>query len=316
VSAVTKRPVAIAIVACLLAATPAYAQEAADAETALQLYKDGKQLRDAGNVAGGLEKLRAAYALVATPITALELARTLVSTGRLVEAREIALGVARIPLRKNESQKSADARAEAEALAAQLKPRLASITIKPRPAQPTPKVTVDGVVVPSEAALVPRVVDPGKHAVVVTGSGPEARAEIVVGEGESKDVAIDVPPGAKTSEPVASVPGGGGSGGSRSPLVYAGFGVAVVGVAVGSVTGVLTLSKASDLKGACASDGRCPPARQSDLDASSTTGTISTVAFVVAGVGVAVGVIGLALGKSTPASATVGVAPGGASVRF
>ena len=62
---------------------------AADAETALALYKTGKQMRDSGDAKGALEKLRAAYALVETPIIALELGRTYAALGKLVEAREV-----------------------------------------------------------------------------------------------------------------------------------------------------------------------------------------------------------------------------------
>ena len=84
-----------------------------------------------------------------------------------------------------------------------------------------------------------------------------------------------------------------------SPLVYAGFGTAAAGILVGSVTGFLTLSKTSTLRDACR-DGRCPPSSQSDIDSASATGAVSTVAFVIGGVGLAAGVVGILVrGSST-----------------
>src|SRR3954468_21664980 len=80
----------------VVTASPARAEPtAADSETALQLYKDGKALRDGGDLQGALAKLRAAYALVQTPLTALELGRTQIALGQLLEAREVLLAVSR-----------------------------------------------------------------------------------------------------------------------------------------------------------------------------------------------------------------------------
>src|SRR3954467_5794820 len=98
----------------VVTAGPARAEPtAADSETALQLFKDGKALRESGDLAGALGKLRAAYALVQTPITALELGRTQMALGQLVEARDVLLTASRIPVRANESAKAGEARIEA-----------------------------------------------------------------------------------------------------------------------------------------------------------------------------------------------------------
>lgn len=300
---------------------PASAQKpnAADAQTALQLYKEGKERREHGDLPAALEKLRAAYALVETPITALELGRTYAMMGKIVEAREVLLGVARLPVRKNESKKATEARAESDKLATELTPRLATITVRVKGgAKKPPKLSVDGVVVPPEAAAVPRVVNPGTHVVVLEIDGRTTQAETTVREGESSEVAIEAPEGPAPDEAPPEPDRREGSASSgRSPLVYAGFGTAVVALAVGTVTGILTLSKASSLGDACRGD-RCPPSAASDLDAASTMGTISTVAFAVSGAGLAVGAAGLFLSKGEPAagpSARIFVVPGGAGVR-
>jgi len=312
----------------LLLAAPARAGEpsAADSETALQLYKEGKALRDAGDHQGALGKLRAAYALAETPITALELGRTYMTVGQLVEARGVLLAVARIPVRNNESTKASEARVEAESLAAQLRPRLASLTVRPTGTSTTPpKITVDNVVLPPDAATAPRVLNPGGHVVVLEVNGQRVQSDVTLAEGQSKELEIELPtpkndaPVVAPAPPVAPLtPPPAPEERKLSPLVYAGFGTAAVGVAVGTVTGFMTLSKASALKDACP-EGRCPPASQSDIDSASATGTVSTVAFVIGGLGVAAGVVGIFMsGRSSeaPASGSASARPAPNRIRF
>lgn len=314
-----------ALLSMAVAAPPAHAGEpsAADAETALQLFKAGKVLRDKGDIPGAFAKFRAAYALVETPITALELGRTYAMLGKLLEARETLLAVARIPPMKNESAKGTEARRDAQALAADIKPRLASVTVRVKGAAPesAPKISVDGVVVPPDAASEPRLVNPGHHVVELEVDGRTAKQEITVTEGQSRVLELEAPAGGAEAPPPKAVASDQQRGRGPSPLVYAGFGTAVAGLAVGTVAGLLTLGKAGSLKDVCR-DGRCPPSAQSDLDASSTTGAIATVGFVVAGVGVGVGLAGLFLFESAPPrvssaapSARLFVSPSGAGVR-
>lgn len=311
------------VVASLVLGAPAWAAEptAADSESALQLYKEGKALRDKGDQQAALVKLKAAYALVQTPITALELGKTQVALGQLVEAREVLLSVARIPVRTNESAKAAEARTEAEALAAELRPRLASITVRPKgTVDGTPKISVDGVVIPPDAATVPRFVNPGAHVVVMESGAQRAQAEITLADGQSREVELEMP-ARDATQPVAPVvpppsvqPEPGPSverHRTTSPLVYAGFGAAAVGVGVGTVAGIITLSNAGTLKDSCR-DGLCPASSQSDLDGVSTTGAISTIGFTVGVVGVVVGVIGLVVGgkpSNEPARAGLRLVP-------
>jgi hypothetical protein len=267
----------------------------ADIETALQLYKEGKQRRDKGDLPGALEKLRAAHALVETPITAFELGRTLALTGQLVEAREVLLSVARIPVRKNESRKAAQARMDSESLAADIEPRLGSILVKVS-GEPPPSMTirVDGVVVPPEAASSARIVNPGPHVVELEANGKTSRAEVTVAEGQAAEVSLDAPVDTPSTANAEPPPASADTASSRSSsvLVYAGFGAAALGVTIGTVTGIMTLSKASSLDEVCRGD-RCPPDAQGDLDSVSTTGAISTVSFIVGVIGAGVGVYGL-----------------------
>ena len=308
----------------LLLSAPAFAGEpsAADSESALQLYKEGKALRDRGDQQAALEKLRAAYSLVETPITALELGRTYIVVGQLVEARGVLLSVSRIPVRNNESTKAGEARIEAEALATELRPRLASLTVRPRgvaPGNAAPRIVIDNVALPTEASTAPRVLNPGAHVVVVEANGQKVQSDVTLAEGQSAELDVEIPPAKveaaavpppRTIEPPPPVEHR-----KLSPLVYIGFGTAAVGIGIGTVTGVLTLSKASALKDACR-DERCPQSSQSDIDSASTTGAISTVAFIVGSLGAAVGVVGLFMGGRSESHASAAKAPRASGLRI
>lgn len=293
-------------------ATPGVARadtpSAADSETALQLFKEGKALRDVNDFQGALGKFRAAYALVATPITALELGRTYAALGKFVEAREVLLAVFRLPVLPNESARGAEARQDAAQLATNLRARIASITVRPRgPVDPFLKLWIDGALIPADAVSASHLLNPGKHRLVIESRGHTVRSELTVGESEAREVEIVLPEEPSTSgpEPPPVItppvpPPEPKSNALRNTLIYGGFGAALVGVGVGTATGLMTLSRADKLKGTCTSDGRCPPSAQADLDASATSGAVSNVMFGVAIGGVALGLAGVLFTTAEP----------------
>src|SRR5579872_1913830 len=75
------------------ASSAARAQSAVDIAQARELFNQGMDLRDKGDASGALAKLQGANALAHTPITGVELGRTLVLLAHLVEAREAFLAV-------------------------------------------------------------------------------------------------------------------------------------------------------------------------------------------------------------------------------
>ncbi len=87
------------------------------------------------------------------------------------------------------------------------------------------------------------------------------------------------------------------------------LGVGGAGLIAGGITGILALSAHSDLASKCGS-APCPPSEQSAVDSYNALGTVSTVGFVVGGVGVAASVVLLLLKPNlvstspAPASAT------------
>jgi hypothetical protein len=294
-----------------LAAAQPHVPSAQELETARTLYKEGKELRARGDLRGALEKLQAAHALGNTPVTGIELARTEVMLGQLVEAREVCLYIARIPVALDETEKSAEARTEAASLAEELRPKIGTLLarVEGLAAGEPAHLSIDGAAVPDAAFGEAQKVNPGKHVVVVrAGEGPaarEVRGEAVVAEGQAAEVAITVPPPPAMTpppppppqpEPPAPSPGAGPT------IVRIGFATAIAGGAVGLIAGLTTMNKKGQLPPECPKVGTvndCPEntGAAQDLNTARTWGNVSTAAFVIGGAGVVVGVVGLLTSK-------------------
>ena len=297
------------LVAALCAATlvtalagSAHAQTAADRETARALFDDGKKKRDTGNVAGALESFRAADAIMHAPTTGLAVARSFAALGRIIEAREAAVAVEQLPVGPKESPAFADARKSASQLAAELVGRIPTLTVVLKGAQPTTEaaITVDGVAVPAAAAKAPRRLDPGTHVVVAAIQGGEVRGEITLNEHDAKSIELDVTDLVAGKPQVAkneTRPGPDDAKGSYSPLLWVGVGVAVVGAAAGTVTGLVSMGKTSDVESGCGANNKCPPSTHDALDGARMFATISTVSFIVAGAGAGLTVVALVMGR-------------------
>jgi hypothetical protein len=154
-------------------------------------------------------------------------------------------------------------------------------------------------------------VDPGPHVLEATAEAKKPwRKEFEVAPGPVElpivvplledapapaPVALDAPaapPPAPSPAPVPPDSGGGVDGATIAAAT--GFAVGGVGLVIGAIVGGITLSKGSELKDACLND-ICPPDRQSDIDSATTLANVSNAMFVIGGVGVAVGVVGLVL---------------------
>jgi hypothetical protein len=270
---------------------------AGDIAQARALFHLAKEQRDAGDVEGALEKFKAAHELGGTPLTGLELGRTYRMLGQLIEAREAFLAVARLPVVAEETSRSAEARREAAELAEKLEGRIPGISIVVTGMAGAPvEVSIDDVTVPSAALVAPRPVNPGRHTVVATAGAVRAGATLELREGESKTVALRLP--APAAPP------------SRAPRVvsYTSFGVGGAGLVAGAITGAVSFHDASVVKSACQGTV-CPRSVDGDIATGRTLGTVSTVAVVFGGAGVAAGVIGLLLSRSRPPREAAAVRP-------
>lgn len=279
-----------------LGARQAWAKEptAADKDAAREAFADGEDLRAQKEYKASLLKYKAAFDLVPSPITALELGRAHVLVGELVEGRKSCLIAASLPPKPEESSTAKVARAEARALAEELATRIPSIVVK-LVGGAGANLTVDG---HAAEAAVKIEVNPGKHHVVAKLAGSEdQRADVELEEKESREVVLTFAPATPTPlaqptpDPESSV----------STLTYVGFGIAGAGVLVGGVSGVLAMSKASHLKGSCV-DFKCLPPEHDAVDSYNRMATISTVSFVIGAIGAGVGIYAL-LTKAPPSAA-------------
>jgi hypothetical protein len=175
-------------------------------------------------------------------------------------------------------------------------------------------VTVDGEAVGSTPLATPIVLDAGRHTVVVRKDGYEnVERPIEVSAGTPISLAVTLvvqvsPATATTGDqvPPAPPPEAPPAGRQWSPWVYAGFGLAGVGVVVGSVSGGLAISKSSSVSGQC--EGlRCPTSIDGDLHSGRTLATVSTVSFIAAGVGAVGGVVALLLSPHREKTPQAGV---------
>lgn len=275
------------------------APTAAEKQTARELVFSGRKKRRRGDVDAALADLKAAHEIMNVPTTGYELGLTQSKAGLLVEALDTLLAVGRMPVGRFEGNAFKKARRDAKKLAADIQARIPTVrlSLSGNDADGA-TVTIDGNTIPDAAITAPIKLNPGTHTVKAEGpGGGVAEKTISAAEGSAVDVTLelDKPAATTSTEPTA-----GSDAGDRSinPMVYIGFGVGAVGIIAGAITGALALSKYSDVAPQCPAN-RCPPETHEDIDGGETLGTVSTVMFIVGGVGVAVGVVGLFLPLST-----------------
>ena len=321
-------PLAFSAACALICAlpAPAFAQSEADRATARSLAQQGEAAYEAKDYKKSEDAFRRADALYHAPTLSIGLARAQSAEGKFVEAwenynRVILEGVTTTPA-------FAKALADAKAEIGAIEGRRARVTIAVTGSD-APKVTIDTRPIKSEALGIAFFVDPGAHTIVAAADGfnPETRT-FTVAEGKSESVSIALtpapasaiaaapPPNGNLATPAApNTPPAEGAGATEAAgapnhvPAFVAFGVGAAGLVTGIVTGVLAIGKHDDLSKACT--GGCDPSEQSTIDSYHTLGIVSTVGFVVAGVGAAAGItLWVAMPKAgAHASTTAWVAP-------
>ncbi|MFO0659823.1 MAG: hypothetical protein U0165_08340 [Polyangiaceae bacterium] len=186
------------------AAQPANSPTAADRETARALMGEGDTKFEAKDYAGALSAYEGAHKIMGVPTTGIAVARALEALGQLIEARDLALQVARIPTSSGEPKPFAQARSDADSLAEKLAAKIATVKIEVSglPAGTTPKVTIDGVALTPEAAALPRKVNPGKRVIAASAPGfANATQEVVLKPGATVDVKLAMIASSATDKP-------------------------------------------------------------------------------------------------------------------
>jgi hypothetical protein len=305
------------------AAPPAHGQADADRATARALGQDGESALASKDFKRAEDDFRRADSLVHAPTLMIGLARALAAQGKLVAAQEAYQRIIRDGVPPGAPAVFSKALKEAKKEVQDVEPRLGGMTISVRATGGGDvagvTVVLDADPVSSASLGVRRLVDPGAHVVRASAAGYKP-AELQVNVPESgsvdaplsleKDATAPVPPADASATPalaaMSSQPAQG-----ASPLPWVAFGVGAAGLGVGVVAGVLALGKHSDLAKSC-TGGSCGPAQQSELDSYHSLGLISTVGFIVAGVGAAGGVPLLLLqprAESGPATGGLRITP-------
>lgn len=258
---------------------------------------------DAGKLAES-EKLwtGASNLYPAAPTLTLGLARTQAKLGKLVLAQESYNKIIREQSQNTGGPPAFKAALEAaNAEVGAVSSKIAGVVITVEgPTNPT--VTLDGVAVSSAGLGLKRPVDPGTHVVKAEAPGyaPGETSFQVAESGtaeaklklEKSAAATPVASAAPVSVPVdTSSPAQVDSAkSSRKTLAIVALGVGGAGLVFGAVTGVLALGKHGDLEDRCV-DGKCPSDVGGDVDSYKTMGLLSTVGFIVGGVGLAGGAV-------------------------
>ncbi|MFO0587431.1 MAG: hypothetical protein U0441_07825 [Polyangiaceae bacterium] len=287
----------------------ASAAPAASVDPTRKLFEDGTEALNAGRFAEAEQKLRAAWAQRSTYDVAGNLGATLLKLGRPVEAaRFLSFAVDHFPVGGKPSVKQ-----WVDELLAEAKKQVVTVRVK---------IAAEGTASADGAAVSVNGAAAGTWPLdeaVFTDAGPivvsarkdgfdDARLELRGEKGAEVEAALVM----KAKAPVV-----GGGEPVRWPA-YAAFGVGGLGLIVGSVTGGLAAADNAKLAGACnKTTGACPENQRSTLAELNAFSYASTAAFVVAGLGAALGVTLLVLPsktKSTPA-AVVSASPGFVSVK-
>jgi hypothetical protein len=285
---------------------------------ARSLASQGKEAFDKADYERARDLFHRAYTLVPAPTIALYEGRALVRLRRLVEAEEAYMRAARTSLDAESPEPFRKAVHDAEEDLLALHARMPKVTIVPSgPGASDPRLTVtlDGRPLASALVGVELPIDPGEHtlhALVPSGQPTELvfsvtekqrqKVELVVAD--ARHAAVAPKPTVVAPPPVAAKPDSPEPPPSpwhqRAGLIVGGVGVA--GVATGIITGLLAGSRYSKAEREC-TDHTCVEgsAGWDAVQSFRTFRTVSTVGYIVGGVGLAAGTTLLLTAPAEPA---------------
>jgi hypothetical protein len=303
----------------VLAIAPGARAQGANAATAQALFDEAKALMAAGRAEQACPKFAESQKLDPGLGTLVNLAACYEKTGKLASAWSTFL--------EAESAARADGSHEgvrvAQERAAALAPKLSKLKITVVAEPPGLEIQRDGVPVGQAQWGLAVPADPGPHTIVAT--APERvpfRTEVTLSEpGATVDVAIPelAPARVAPTTPDTRPPEPGrpkGLGAQHYVAIGAGV-IGLAGVAVGTVFGLQSMSKGDEADEHC-DGGSCRVQEGVELrEDARTAGNISTIGFIVGGVGLAGGAVlwfTASPSRSEPQAGLV-VGPGRVAVR-
>lgn len=313
------------LVALSAPSSVAWAQNAQDRESARQLLDRGDEQLEQGDLEGALASYRAAHELMHVPTTGLEVARISAKLGKLVEARDVALEVIRMPAAAREAKPFKVARAAAEDLARELATQIPTLRLEltPEAAADQASLEIDERSVPPAALGLGYALNPGRHRVQIAATGYRPVAQdITLRPGETKTLRVKLvlAPTAKVQPPPPpeASPAPPPERSSTWPQ-WVGFSLGGAGLVAGTVAGILSLNRTRAAKEHCTGN-LCTPEAEHDLNAAMTMANISNAGFGVAVLGASIGLTSYLLSGNTPQSTGTtlhfAAGPGVATVRL
>jgi hypothetical protein len=285
--------------------------DASNKEAIRLLANDAARDFEAGRYEAALDKFQRAFETARVPRLVVWLAKTQVKLGHLVVAHELyrqALGLEKNELWVGTTQEQAQQEAQQDLAA--LQQRIPRLTIRVEGANSKDvALKIDDVEVPSTLIGVERFANPGQRQIVARVGVAEVRQQATLVEGEHKEILLKFAQTATTVAPVAAplpnqpnpttisvAPSGTGmrdSGSSNAKTQrtwgWAGVGIGAAGVAFGATTGIMVAIKHGKLSDICP-NGDCPPEHWTERDNYEMLRKLSTIGFIVGGVGAAAGV--------------------------
>jgi hypothetical protein len=324
------------LAACLstlvvLAPAVAHAQGAGKQAAAQALFEDAKKLMTKGDFAAACPKFNDSQNLDPAPGTQFNLANCYEKVGQTASAWATFKSAAA----SYRAHSRGDWETKARDRASALEPKLSKLTVVVPPESSVPGLEVkrDGQALSASELGAPIPVDPGDHTIEAAAPGKKpwkTTAKVAPTPGEQKvavgpleaepkaAVVATTPPPATTTTtkpPPATTtttdtpPPNKGNG--QKTAAYVALGVGGVGLVVGSVTGVMAMSKNKTATDACPNDGACRSQDAVDANSSAKSlATVSTIGFIVGGVGLAAGIVLLATAPSSaPKTGSLHIVP-------
>jgi hypothetical protein len=295
---------ALTCAATLLVGSPALAQSRDASQRALKVAYEADDLYARGRWAVAYDRFAEADGLAHSPVFVLYMARCRKNAGRLLDARLIFERLAGEKLAAEAPKPFRDAVTSAAAERDEVSRRIpvAAIVVTDAP-DGRASIRVDGKEV--SGAEIP--LDPGMHAFEASSGAQTARRDVLLTDGGGHVKIVLSLAGATTAASPAERPAAPErSAGSAVPAIVA-LSIGAAGLGMGAFTGLVAANKASAIKSNCV-DGHCLRSDAGALSSARTMATVSTVGFVVAGVGLAAGGVLLVVrsgGGSTTATARI-----------
>lgn len=265
-------------------------ETASQQDQARRLGREGIDLYDQGRWGEAFDKLAEAERLHHAPTLVLYMARSARNQGKLVHAAELYQALVNEDLGTDAPAQFVDAKDTAFRELEVVRQQTPSLLI----ASPPADLTLDGAPLTAEqqqklAGNQALPVDPGEHVIAAGGRTKTVRLE--KGSGITRvdlSTSEDAPPPNDETDPGT---------GLVIPTVIA-FALGAAGLGLGIGAGVTATGKADDLKSRCL-DGRCFAEDEALADDATLFAHLSTAGFVTAGVGIAAGVILIAVSVSS-----------------